>query len=349
MNRLVRRAAYQPACQQQTAGYRIIGNPRAVLMIIMNTKPQLLLVNRFHSETLDRLEQSYEIHHLWRCSSDTEKQSLIRNLEGTCKAAASASWYCDELVYTLKSLEVLACFGVGVDAINFEKTRANGIRVTNTPDVLNDAVADLALALILATSRKLINADHFVRKRDWHKGAFVFGRDLKGKTLGVIGLGRIGEAIVERALPFGMKIAYHNRKPKTGLAWDYYPGITELAVASDILLCMLPGGEQTRAIINRETFKALGPEGIFINVGRGSSVNEDDLIAALQNKTIAAAGLDVFANEPHVPEALLQLDNVVLLPHIGSATMETRRAMGQLVIDNLAAYFAGRPLLTEIG
>ncbi|MEX0964413.1 MAG: 2-hydroxyacid dehydrogenase [Pseudohongiellaceae bacterium] len=312
----------------------------------MSTKPQLLISNCFHPETIEILDEKYTTHHLWECS-DKETRNLILELQGECSAAATASWVCNDAIYELNSLRVIACFGVGVDAIDFDKTQQKNIQVTNTPDVLNQAVADVALSLVLATTRNLINADKFVREKKWQQGPFPFGMGLSGKTLGIIGCGRIGEEIALRALTFGLKIAYHNRHPKN-LPFDYYSSIRELAHESDILLCMLPGGDETRNIINEEIFRALGPDGIFLNVGRGSSVDEEALVAALKQKHILAAGLDVYADEPNVPEPLLAMDNVVLLPHIGSATVETRRAMGQLVIDNLAAYFAGQPLLTEV-
>jgi lactate dehydrogenase-like 2-hydroxyacid dehydrogenase len=312
----------------------------------MAPKPTVLLVNEFHLETIQKLDENFQTHHLWKLSSD-EKIKLIQKLQGKCDAIATASWMVDEIIYELDSLKMISCFGVGVDAVNFEVTRSRNIRVSNTPDVLNHAVADIAIALVLATTRNIVNADRFIREKKWSQGPFPFGMGLADKTLGIVGCGRIGKEIADRALTFGLKIAYHNRSPKD-LPYNYHPSIADLAEASDILLCMLPGGEDTRNAINADILRKLGPTGIFINVGRGSSVNEIALVSALQKQQIFSAGLDVYADEPNVPEELLELDNVVLLPHIGSATVETRRAMGQLVIDNLDAYFAGRPLLTEV-
>ena len=312
----------------------------------MTDRPKLLIVNNFHPDTVARLDTRYDTVHFWEIP-DGEKPELLQSLNGNCHAAASASWFCDDRIYQLPSLQVLACFGVGVDAINFRETMAKNIKVTNTPDVLNDAVADLAIALILATARNLVNADRFVRARQWPNGPFPFGQSLAGKTLGIIGLGRIGEAIVARALPFKLQIAYHNRTPKK-LPYTYYSSISELAANCDFLLNMLPGGAGTAKIINRDVFEHLGPEGIFINVGRGSSVDEVALIDALATGQIAGAGLDVYANEPNVPAALVQQDNVILMPHIGSATVQTRQAMGDVVIRNLEAWFSKKPLLTEV-
>ena len=312
----------------------------------MSPRPTVLLVNDFHPETIQKLDEKFQTHHLWKLSSD-EKKQLIRELQGKCEAIATASWMVDEVIYELDSLKIISCFGVGVDGVNFKLTRSRNIRVSNTPDVLNDAVADIAIALVLATTRNIVNADRFVREKKWLRGPLPFGMELAGKTLGIVGCGRIGEEIASRAITFGLKIAYHNRSPKD-LPYSYHSSIAHLAEASDILLCMLPGGEGTKNAINADILKKLGPTGIFINVGRGSSVDEVALASALHAGGLFAAGLDVYADEPNVPEELLELDNVVLLPHIGSATVETRRAMGQLVIDNLDAYFSGRPLITQV-
>ena len=306
----------------------------------------VLIANKFDHETIAKLDKEYTTHHLWDYA-EKEKNKLIQSLEGKCRAVATASWVCDERVYDLSSIKIIAAFGVGVEGINFSKTKHKGIRVTNTPGVLDDAVADIAMALIVTTMRNIINADKFVRNNSWQHGPFPPSRSLAGKTLGIIGLGRIGNAIVERALPFKMKIAYHNRSIKP-CPYTYYPTILELAENSDILLSMLPGGDETRNIIDGRTLQALGPAGIFINVGRGTTVDEEALIAALAQGLIAGAGLDVLANEPYVPDSLKQMDNVVLLPHIGSATLETRVEMGNLLIKNLDAYFSSNPLPSEV-
>lgn len=309
-------------------------------------RPTLLISHNFHPETIARLDERYDTHKLWLLSPD-EQQRLIEQVAPTCEAVASASWATNPLIYTLPRLRLISCFGVGVDGVDFDITHERGIQVTNTPTVLNDAVADLAMGLVLATSRNLLAADQYVRTGQWLEAPFPIARNLTGKTLGIIGLGAIGEEIAVRAEAFKMKVAYHNRRPKR-LPFDYYDSLTSLARASDFLLSMLPGTPDTKRILDAEVFRALGPEGVFINVGRGSTVDENALVEALQQGTIAGAGLDVYANEPHVPEALLPMTNVVLFPHIGSSTAETRRAMGQLVLDNLAAYFSDRPLLTPV-
>ena len=309
-------------------------------------KKQLLITNDFHAPTIEKLDRLYDTHKLWQLNPE-QKQQLIAQLGSSCVAVASASWACDELVYQLPALKIISCFGVGVDGIDFSRTAALGIKVSNTPDVLNDAVADIALALMLNTSRNLINADKFVRTKQWPQGPFAFSSSLAGKTLGIIGLGRIGEEIAQRAVAFKMHIAYHNRNDKLS-KYTYYENLGKLAQHSDILICMLPGGDATRHIIDAGIFEKLGPEGIFINVGRGTAVDEAALIDALKRQKIAAAGLDVYAQEPHVAQQLLDMENVVLLPHVGSATVETRDAMGQLVIDNLKAFFNAEALITEV-
>jgi hydroxypyruvate reductase len=312
----------------------------------MPKKEHLLVTCDFHSETVRKLDALYHTHHLWRLSP-SEKSSLLTQLQGKCRAAAVAAWFVDEKVYELESIELISSFGVGLDVIDFQRTNAKNIRVTNTPDVLNDSVADVAMSLVLATTRNIINADRFARSGNWSNSSFPFCRSIGGMTLGIIGLGRIGEEIAQRAIPFNMKIAYHNRREKN-LAYTYYPTLTGLAKESDVLICALPGGEETKQAINKDIFQALGSAGVFINIGRGSCVDETALIEALANNTIAAAGLDVYENEPNIPEALISMDNVVLFPHIGSSTVETRHAMGNLMLDNLAAFFANKPLLTEI-
>lgn len=312
----------------------------------MTTKPKVLVVNNFHPETLIELDSLYQTHHLWRVD-EAEKPAFLEALEGHCEIAATASWMCDPRIYQLNSLKLIAAFGVGVDGIDFAATGGKHIRVTNTPDVLNDGVADLAIALILATMRNLVNADRFSRSGAWTKGAFPFGSSMAGKTLGIAGLGRIGEAIVHRALPFRVNIAYHNRQAKQ-LPYSYYPTLEALAEASDILLCMLPGGAETDNVINAAVLEKLGPDGIFVNVGRGNAVDDTALVSALLAGKIRGAGLDVYKNEPNIPEAYTALSNVILLPHIGSATTETRREMGNLVLQNIASYLSNNTLITEV-
>lgn len=252
------------------------------------------------------------------------------------------------LMDRLPALEIIANFGVGYDTVDAAAAAARDIVVTHTPDVLDEEVADLTLGLLLATVRCLPQADRFVRAGGWVKGAFPLTATLRGRTVGMLGMGRIGRAIARRLEAFGVGVVYHSRRPVPDLAYTHFPDLMAMAGAVDTLVVIVPGGPATRHMVNAEVLAALGPQGVLVNVARGSVVDEAALLAALQARTILAAGLDVFAHEPHVPEAFFSLDNVVLLPHVGSATVHTRTAMGQLVVDNLVSWFEGRGPLTPV-
>lgn len=251
------------------------------------------------------------------------------------------------LLEKLPKLEIISVFGVGYDGVPVDWCRAHVIRVTNTPDVLTEDVADTASALVLMTSRNLIAANRDLHAGSWLKGPFPLAHALRGKLAGIVGLGRIGKAIAHRLEAHGMRIAYHGRT-RQEVPWDYFESLIEMAKAVDFLIVACPGGAATKHLINAAVLTALGTKGTLINIARGSVVDEPALIAALQNGTIRGAGLDVFENEPLVPETLMQCANAVLLPHLGSATHETRRAMAALVVDNLAAHFDGKALLTPV-
>lgn len=255
----------------------------------------------------------------------------------------------NELIDMLPNLEIVSFFGVGYDSIDVPYARSRGLIVTNTPNVLTECVADLGMTLVLACLRRLVEGDRHVRAGRWvSEGNLAFGRAPRGKTLGIVGLGRIGMALAQRAEAFGMKIAYNNRSQRSDVDYPYYADPAALAEAVDVVALTCPGGEATRHMIDARVLAALGPEGMLVNVARGSVVDEAALVAALQQGTIAGAGLDVFEAEPHVPEALFELENVILQPHQASATVETRTAMGDLAIDNLLAHFAGKPPLTPV-
>lgn len=251
------------------------------------------------------------------------------------------------LLEQLPKLEIIGVFGVGYDGVPVDWCKAHGIRVTNTPDVLTEDVADTASALVLMTSRRLVAASRFLHAGAWTKGPFPLAHALHGKLAGIVGLGRIGKAIAQRLEAHGMRIAYHGRT-KQDVPWEYVDSLLGLAQAVDFLVLALPGGATTRHLVNAEVLAALGAKGTLINIARGSVVDEAALIAALQNGTIRAAGLDVFENEPQVPAALMQCENAVLLPHLSSGTHETRAEMARLVVENLAAHFSGAPLLTPV-
>jgi lactate dehydrogenase-like 2-hydroxyacid dehydrogenase len=246
-------------------------------------------------------------------------------------------------------VEIVSSFGVGYDHIDAKYAAKRGIIVTNTPDVLTEEVADTTLGLLIATTREFIKADRYVRSGLWATQPYPLSvGSLRDRKVGIVGMGRIGQAIGRRLDASLVPVVYHSRKPAEGVSYKHHPDLIEMAKAVDTLIVIVPGGASTANMINAEVMKALGPRGIIINVARGSVVDEPALIAALKSGTILAAGLDVFANEPNVPDELKTMQNVVLLPHIGSASVVTRNAMDQLVVDNLVDWFAGKPPLTPI-
>jgi lactate dehydrogenase-like 2-hydroxyacid dehydrogenase len=309
-------------------------------------KQPLLITGPMYPPTLEELERTYDAKRLW---SATDKEALLASMKDVAAVASSNSGGIDAAtIAKLPKLRVISHFGVGYDTVDVEAARKRGIAVTNTPDVLTEEVADLALALTLATIRRVPQGDRYVREGKWLAGNMALTESFQGKTVGIIGMGRIGRAIARRCEAFGVKLAYQGPNRKADLAWPHYEDPAELARNSDVLIVACPGGEATRGLVNRAVIDAVGPKGFIVNIARGSVIDEPALIEALQQGRIAGAGLDVFADEPRVPEAFLSMENVVLQPHVASATHPTRRAMGQLVIDNLAAHFAGKPLLTPV-
>src|SRR5215472_211627 len=247
------------------------------------------------------------------------------------------------------NLEIVASFGVGYDHMDSKWAAAHGVILTNTPGVLTEEVADTALGLLLCTVRELPQAERYLRAGKWVNGVeYRLTASLRGRRAGIVGLGRIGKAIARRLEAFGLPIAYHGRTAQAGVPYCHYPDLAEMARDIDVMMVITPGGAGTRHLINAKVLEALGPNGILINVSRGSVVDQDALIAALKDRKIFSAGLDVYANEPHVPPELLTMDNVVLLPHVGSGSVPTRDAMNQLVIDNLLAWSAGKKPLTPV-
>jgi lactate dehydrogenase-like 2-hydroxyacid dehydrogenase len=247
------------------------------------------------------------------------------------------------------NLEIISSFGVGYDNIDAKAAAQLGIIVTNTPGVLDDEVADTTLGLMIMAVRQLPQSERYLRAGKWSaKGAFPLSPSLRDRSVGILGLGRIGKAIATRITAFGLSVAYHGRHAQADVPYRYYSSLTDMAKAVDILIVVAPGGPTTRHIVNSEVLEALGADGVLINVARGSLVDEKALIEALRNKTILAAGLDVFENEPSVPQDLLALDNAVLLPHVGSASVKTRRAMAQCVVSNVLAWADGKPPLSPV-
>jgi lactate dehydrogenase-like 2-hydroxyacid dehydrogenase len=246
-------------------------------------------------------------------------------------------------------LEQISSFGVGYDHIDAKWAGEHGIIVTNTPEVLNEEVADTALGLLLCTVREFPQAERYVRAGKWANAQYPLTKaTLRNRTVGIVGMGRIGKAIAKRLEAFGVPVVYHSRNPQSGVDYKYYPKLLDMARDVDTLMVIVPGGAATQNLINAEVLKALGPQGILINMARGSVIDEPALIEALKNRSIYSAGLDVFVKEPQVPKELLEMDHVVLFPHLGSSTEVTRAAMDQLVVDNILAWAAGKPPLTPV-
>ncbi|NEU13514.1 2-hydroxyacid dehydrogenase [Methylobacterium sp. BTF04] len=307
----------------------------------------LLLLKPMQPSVMDALARSFTLH---RADTAPDRDRFyaeigprIRGMATGAQAPVDA-----DLIARLPNLEIVASFGVGYDTIDTKAAAARGIVVTNTPDVLTDEVADLALGLLLATVRQIPQADRYLRAGHWPKSPYQLTATLRGRTVGILGLGRIGRAIARRLEGFGVSIAYHGRRPQDDVGYAYHSSLLGLAHAADVLMVVAPGGPETNGLVGAEVLAALGPDGILINVARGSVIDEPALVAALQAGTIHSAGLDVFAREPHVPADLAALDHVVLLPHVGSASVHTRETMGRLVVDNLSHWFGGNGPLTPV-
>ncbi|HEX6321427.1 MAG TPA: 2-hydroxyacid dehydrogenase [Burkholderiales bacterium] len=310
-------------------------------------KPEIILTARGHAGTMATLQSDFTCHLFFEAS---DKEAFFKKHAGAVRGLATfGPMPVDgKLMDALPKLEIISNFGVGVDAINLDDARKRKIIVTNTPDVLNDCVADTALALVLNVLRKFPQSEVYLRAGHWAaKGPYPLTTSAGGKTLGILGLGRIGEAIAQRAQACGMKIRYHNRNRKD-VPYPYDPDPVSLAENSDVLMVVTPATAETARIINAKVLDALGPQSYLVNIARGSVVDEPVLLRYLQEKRIAGAGLDVFADEPRVPPEFFTLDNAVLFPHVGSATVETRKAMGDLQIENLRLHFAGKPVRTRV-
>ncbi len=293
--------------------------------------------------TMAALEAAFTVHRLWQDLPD----EALRHVRGMA-ASTLAGPVGDDLLARLPALEVIANFGVGYDNIDMTAALARNVAVSNTAGVLDEEVADLAIGLLLATLRRIPAADRFVRDGHWAQGSFPLSPSLRGRRVGLIGLGGIGKAIARRLDGFAVQIAYHTRTQQTDARYPWHASPRALAEACDVLIVIVPGGAATRHMVDAAVLAALGPQGVLINVSRGTVVDEAALVTALGQGTILAAGLDVFENEPHVPQALRTMDHVVVLPHIGSASELTRRAMGQLMVDNLVSWFDRGRLLTPV-
>ncbi len=295
-----------------------------------------------------KLEQAFTVYR-YDLAEDGERllAEVGPKIQGIV-AAISKSKISPEFMAHFPNLKIISGFGVGYDHIDAVHAASRGIYVTHTPGVLDAEVADTTFALLLATIREVRQADRFVRSGDWLKNSFHLTASLRGRKVGIIGLGRIGKTIAKRLEAFDLPVAYYGRRKQEDVPYEYHANVRDLAAAVDVLIAIVPGGKETFHMINADVLKALGPNGVLINMARGTVVDEAALIEALQNKTILAAGLDVFEREPVVPQALIDLDNVVLLPHVGSATVYTRNEMAVLVFRNMEAFFAGKPPLTPV-
>ena len=309
-------------------------------------RPEVLVVTRLMDSVMRELQENYTLHHLYEA---TDRDASLRDASAVRGIATDGHAGTDgALMNALPNLEIVACYGVGVDSIDLAHAAANNVIVTNTPDVLNDEVANLAIGLLLAISRGIVRADRYVREGRWLEGEMALTHGIRGKTVGILGLGRIGKEIALKLSVFGCEIVYHGRLEQTQQPYRYYPELRAMAGDCDHMIVICPATNTTRNIVNREVLDALGPAGTLINVARGSVVDEPALVAALSEGRLGAAALDVFADEPSVPAALLEMDNVIVQPHIASATEETRQAMGDLVTKNLALHFAGESVVTPV-
>jgi lactate dehydrogenase-like 2-hydroxyacid dehydrogenase len=311
-------------------------------------KAEILLIGATKPTIVGGLEPSFIVHKLIEAK---DPEAFLKEIAPRIRGIAvayTANKIDGAFMSRFPKLEIVASFGVGYDHVDAKWAGEHGIVVTNTPEVLNEEVADTALGLLLCTLREFPQAERYLRAGKWPKGGYPLTPTLQGRTVGVVGMGRIGKAIGRRLEAFGVSVVYHSRNPQSGVTYKYYPKLVDMARDVDTLMVIVPGGAATKNLINAEVLKALGPNGVLINMARGSVVDEPALIQALKDRTILSAGLDVFVNEPHVPQELIRMDHIVLFPHLGSASAATRQAMDQLVVDNLKAWFAGKAPLTPV-
>lgn len=312
-------------------------------------KPEILLVSPLPPRVIDALKDDFVLHDYYRAE---DKPGMLKDVGERVQAFishASAGKVDAALMDAVPNAKLISNWGVGYDRVDIAAAKERGIIVANTPDVLTECCADLAMALILATARRVAEGDRYVRAGNWPKlGNLHLGTRVNGAKLGIVGLGRIGKAAAKRAEAFNMRISYFGRNKQDGVDYGYFDDPVKLAADSDFLLLTCPGGPATHHLVNDAVLDALGPDGFLINIARGSVVDEDALVRALKNNRIAGAGLDVFAKEPNVPDALLTMENVVVQPHQSSATVGTRRDMDDLVVENVRLHFAGKPVRTPV-
>ena len=312
------------------------------------TKPTLLALCSLFPEQMERLEQDFEIVRLYKEPDPEIILNAIKN-NVTSILATMGNQVQSNLIYALPNLGIITLKSVGFDNVDLTAAQQKGVIVTNTPDLVTADTADTALGLLLNVSRRFVELDAYLRVGHWQNGVQKpLGRSLSGKKIGIVGLGRIGQAIAKRCEAFDMDISYYGHHKKEQFSFKYFDNLIEMSKYVDYLIAVVPGGNDTVNLINKEVLDALGNTGFLINVSRGSVVDESALVTALQNNIIAGAALDVYENEPNVPDELKSMDNVVLFPHVGAATHETLFNMGELIIENLLAYKAGKPVKTPI-
>jgi lactate dehydrogenase-like 2-hydroxyacid dehydrogenase len=312
-------------------------------------KADVLLIGVPKKIIVDGLKDRFTLHVL---KDAKDPEALIAQVGSRIRGAAvtgAPDKMDDATMARFPSLEFVSSFGVGYDNIGVKHAAAHGVTVTNTPEVLNEEVADTALGLLLCTVREFPKAENFLRAGKWMQGQYPLTKaTLRNRKVGIVGLGRIGKAIARRLDGFLVPVVYHSRNPQPDVSYTHYPKLIDMARDVDTLILITPGGPSTKHMVNAEVLKALGPDGIVINMARGTVVDDAALIKALKERSIYAAGLDVFVNEPEVPKDYLELDNVTLFPHLGSSTVHTRQKMEQLVVDNLLAWADGKPPLTPV-
>jgi len=312
-------------------------------------KIEILMPRPMAPRVIEQLDARFTLHRLWEADdADAFIAQHASRIRGVATGGGASGRVDKALIDALPALEIVASFGVGYDHVDAAYAGTKGVVVTNTPDVLTDEVADLAIGLLLATLRKLPQADRYLREGRWLEKPFPLSPTLRERRIGILGYGRIGKAIARRLDAFDVEVVYHGRREQADAPHRYYADLEAMARDVDTLVVITPGGTGTQKLVDARILEALGPEGVLINVARGSVVDEAALIAALRDGTILSAGLDVFEKEPQVPQELIEMDHVVLLPHVGSASVHTRNAMAQLVVDNLVAWFDGKPPLTPV-
>lgn len=311
------------------------------------TRPDILLYKGLQPEVVEALASRFSLH---RLADAPDRDALITQVGPVIRGIACPPHTTIDgpFLDRLPALEIVSSFGVGYDTIDAHEAGRRGVVIAHTPDVLSDEVADLALGLLLATVRQIPQADRYLRAGRWLSSPYPLTTTLRERKVGILGLGRIGRAIARRLEGFDVAIHYHGRRSQPDVAYTYHSTLLGMAQAVDVLMVVAPGGPDTCGIVDASVLEALGPDGIVVNVARGSVIDEDALIAALQSQKIHSAGLDVFSDEPRVSDALVGLDHVVLLPHVGSASVHTRRMMGRLLVDNLVSWFDGKGPLTPV-